>query len=235
MTKTKKMNNNGNGRMSGNGTNNGHSNTNLYNFAAKTPNQKLFIRSIYENILTICYGCAGTGKSMCSIGVACQQLKNSDINNIVVSKPLIGCDNELGTLPGTVNERIHPYMYPILEYFEFFLGRNQCSLCLNQSIHLFPIELIRGHTYHNSLMILEEAQNCTPKQIKLFMSRIGQNSKIIVIGDNRQSDIQNNGLQFCIDNFLNVKDVNVVEFNRGDILRNKIIPDILDIFEKKGV
>jgi phosphate starvation-inducible PhoH-like protein len=215
--------------------NNVKHNNNLDNFSAKTLTQKIFIRSIYENIITIGYGCAGTGKSLSTIAIACQQLNKQDVQQIIISKPLIGCDNEIGTLPGTVNERIHPYMYPILEYFDYFLGKNQCRLLLNNSIHLFPIELIRGHTYHNSFMILDEAQNCTPKQMKLFMSRIGHNSKIVIIGDNKQSDINDNGLQFCINKFNRIKNVNTIEFKRNDILRHDIIPDILDVFETNGI
>lgn len=209
---------------------------NLKLFTAQTEHQKEYIRSIYENTVTICHGFSGSGKSMCSIGIACQQLHRKEIKNVVVAKPIIGCDNEVGTLPGTLNERIHPYMYPVLEYFEYFLGKFKAQQLLNVSINLFPIELVRGHTYNNSFMILEEAQNCTPKQVKLFLSRIGHNSKVVIIGDEKQSDIgNNNGLQFCIDNFNKVKDINVVRFDKYDVLRHPLIPDILEIFENKGI
>ena len=234
MTK-RKRNGNGNGNYDFSIISNHNINSNLYNFQAKTENQKIFIRSIIENIVTICYGFSGSGKSMCSIGVACQQLKKDAIENIVLVKPITVCGNEIGVLPGSVNERIHPYMHPVLEYFEYFLGKQNCLSLLNRKIFLFPVELIRGHTYHNSIMILEEAQNCTPQQIKLFMSRIGQNSKIVIIGDNKQSDIYNNGLQFCIENFAKMRNVGIVEFDKHDVLRNNIIPDIIEVFEKNGV
>lgn len=219
-------------RKNGNGD---HRQNRIENFSAKTEHQRDYIRSIYENIVTICYGCAGTGKSMCSIGIACQKLLQNDIENIVVCKPLIGCDNEIGTLPGTVNERIHPYMYPILEYFEYFLGKSQVQMLLNQSIHLFPIELVRGHTYNDSFMILEESQNCTPKQIKMFLSRMGHNSTVVIIGDNTQTDIQDNGLQFCIDCFNCTSNLNVIKFDMSDVQRHEVIPEILTVFENNGV
>lgn len=218
-----------------NNSNNQTKTSNLYNFQAKTENQKLFLRSICENIVTIGYGYAGTGKSMCSIGIACQKLKQGIIKNVIITKPIIGCGHDIGSLPGTISERIHPYMMPIYEYLEFFLGKMNCLSFIGNTINLFPIELVRGHTYHDSIMILDEAQNCTPKQIKLFMSRIGQNSKIVIIGDNKQSDIGDNGLQFCVDNFKPMRNINIVEFTKYDVLRNNIIPNIIEVFDSKGI
>ena len=201
---------------------------------AKTTNQEEFIRSLIENIVTICYGPAGSGKSYLSIGISCHHLHDKKIEKVVVAKPIIGCGNELGSLPGDVEGKIHPYMVPSLDYFRLFLGQ-QFSNNIHKNIELYPIELIRGHTYHNAYMILEEAQNCTPHQIKLFLSRIGRNSRAIIIGDNKQTDIYNNGLEFCIQYFKNIKNVGLVEFNTNDIIRNGIIPHILEVFEKNGV
>lgn len=208
--------------------------TQIKKLEAKSSGQEEFIRSVIENIVTICYGPAGSGKSYLSIGLSCHHLNEKYIENIVVVKPIVGCGQNLGALPGDIDGKIHPYMIPSLEYFQHFFGQ-QLPNHLHRTIELYPIELIRGHTYHNAYMILEEAQNCTPQQIKLFLSRIGRNSHAIIIGDNKQSDIYNNGLEFCIKHFKNINNVGLIKFNTNDIIRNNIIPHILEIFEKNGV
>lgn len=147
------------------------------------------------------------------------------------------------SLPGSIAEKIHPYMLPYLDYLEYFLDRGQVKhLIETGKIELTPCELLRGRTYGNSnssaVMILEESQNCTPKQIKLFLTRLGANSSAIIIGDEKQSDLFiDNGLDFLLNttNIANLKDVGVIRFNYQDIQRNKIIGHILEEFEKYGV
>lgn len=203
-----------------------------FNFSAKTQGQKNYIRAIIENDITICHGMAGTGKTMCAIGLATQYLLSGKVTNILISRSIIGCDNEIGALPGGIEEKVAPYMYPYLDYIEHFIGKNTSRNYIEEGIIKFsPVELLRGHTYKNCFMILDEAQSTTIKQIKLFLSRIGVNSKIVLIGDTKQSDIKNSGFNFCIDKLTNIDKVGIVELGPQDVLRHPIIPKIMDIFD----
>jgi phosphate starvation-inducible PhoH-like protein len=169
---------------------------------------------------------------MCAIGIACQMLMNEQINQILVCRSIISCDNEVGILPGGISSKIEPYVLPYIDYFIHFIGQTGFHSRLgSKHIKITPVELIRGHTYHDTLMILDEAQNCTKKQLKLFFSRIGQNSKIILIGDNKQSDIGENGLEFCIRHMQNMDKIGMIEMTALDVLRHPIIPKIMKIFE----
>jgi phosphate starvation-inducible PhoH-like protein len=215
-----------------------HSQTpNLTNeFKPCTRNQAEYVRSIIESDVTICYGVAGTGKSMCAIGVMCQGLIDNKIDNVLISRSIVGCDGGVGFLPGGIGEKIEPYMLPYIEYFEYFLGHDRFYKYLNYgNIKFCPVELLRGRTYNNCIMLLEETQNCTPKQIKLFLSRLGHNSRAVVLGDNRQSDIHSNGLKFCIEKLGGVKGLNMVEMDYSDVMRHKIIPEIMSIFDDNSV
>lgn len=204
-------------------------------FKPQTENQFDFIRSISENDLTICEGPAGTGKTFNSIGLACQYLLDGKIQKILVSRSIIGCDNELGWFPGDVSEKIAPYMLPYYEYFKYFIGNTKTEELIHYgNILLYPVELLRGHTYDDTFMLLDETQNCTIKQVKLFLTRMGKRSKSIMVGDSSQSDIDSNGLKFCIDNLNGIKNVSICYLNKQDILRHPIIPHILEIFEKRN-
>lgn len=212
--------------------NNKNNNGILYKqFKPKTVNQNEYIQSVYDNIITICHGPSGTGKSMGAIGLGIQYLINGEIEKLLVSRSIIGCGGEIGTLPGEMDTRVAPYMYYILEYLDYFIDKKiRERLIHEEKILLTPAELLRGHTYHNTLMILDEAQNCSIKQIKLFMSRIGRNSKIILTGDNKQSDINENGLKFCVEKLNICKGVKIVKLDKTDIIRHPILGQILDFF-----
>ena len=201
-------------------------------FSAKTQGQKEYVRSMVENDITICHGLAGTGKTLCSIGLACQYLMTGRIGKILVSRSIIGCDNEIGALPGNVDEKIQPYFYAYLDYVEWFIGKYNTQRFIEEGLIEFtPVELLRGRTYKNTFMILDEAQSTTIKQLKLFISRIGDGSKIVLIGDTRQSDIKNSGFHFCIDKLVDIENVRTVELGPQDVLRHPIIPKVMRIFD----
>lgn len=209
----------------------------LYNeYKPKTQNQFDYVRAIVESDVIVCHGYAGTGKSMTAIAIASEYLIEGKINNILISKSIIGCDNEIGYLPGNVGSKIEPYMIPYLDYFEYFLGRDLFyKLYRDNRIKFQPVELLRGHTYNDAFLIAEESQNMTPKQIKMFLTRIGRNSKAILIGDDKQSDIKNSGLKFVLDKMKNIKNLSIIEMQKQDILRHPIIPSILEVFDENGV
>lgn len=198
----------------------------------KTRNQSLFIKSIEENNLTICHGPSGTGKTLCAIGYACEALLAGRIDKILVSRTIVAC-GDLGALPGDESEKSAPYFIPYFEYLERILGRQYRSF-LHKQILLRPLELLRGHTYDRTALILDEAQNADAKQIKLFISRMGTDAKVILIGDESQSDASATGFRFCINFLENISGVAIVKFDYGDILRNRELAPILAVFDKNG-
>lgn len=177
-----------------------------------------------------------THNTMLSVGKACHALANGQIDQILVSRSIIGCGKEIGLLPGDVDQKVHAYFLSVLEYLEYFMDRSVVHNLMKQGIiKLMPVELIRGQTYNNAWMILEEAQNCDLKQLKLFMSRIGHKSKIIISGDEKQSDIRGSCMPFLMNNFNHIDGFKVCKMDYSDILRHPIIPDILEIFDKQGI
>lgn len=197
--------------------------------SAKTTNQKDYVRSICENTVTVCLGPAGTGKSMLSIGLACDHLLHGKIQNIVVSRPFVASGVGLGFLPGTLLEKMLPHLLSIEEYFQYFLGPLYQSYKDRGQIKILPLEYMRGATHNNSYMLLEEAQNTSLDQIKMFLSRMGNDSKCIISGDTKQTDLHGkSGLYTAAEKLDGLHDVGIIHMGRQDIMRNGLIADILD-------
>ena len=183
---------------------------------AKTQNQKNYILSIIENDITFCFGPSGTGKSFVAAGIAAQHLNRQKTSQIIVTRPLVCAGKSLGAVPGEIEDKVKPYLKPMEENI----------------IKFEPLELMRGASFHNSYMILDEAQNCTLDQIKMFITRIGENSKVIINGDVKQTDLKDgSGLRICINKLTEIKGVGICEFNHNDIQRNSIISSILVALE----
>ena len=200
---------------------------------AKTPNQKEYIRAIIENDIIICSGPSGTGKSFIPAGIAAAHLHKKKIEQIVVTRPLVCTGKDIGSLPGELGEKIAPYLLPMQENLKYFLGQAFYGLYANDgAIQYKPLEIMRGSTFHNSYMILDEAQNCTLEQIKMFITRMGENSKVIINGDINQNDLRGrSGLEVCMDKLSNVRGVAVCHLGIEDIQRNGIIGDVLNALE----
>jgi len=200
---------------------------------AKTENQKNYIRSIIENDVVFCTGPSGSGKSFIAAGIAAQKLLKDEIDTIIVTRPLVCTGRDLGSLPGELNEKIKPYLQPMEENLRYFLGRDRFGMYFNQRrIRFEPLETMRGSTFHESYMILDEAQNCTLEQIKMFVTRMGKHSKSLINGDNKQTDIfRDSGLDFCIDRLSNVEGVGICKLEYHDIQRNGIIGAVLYALE----
>jgi len=167
---------------------------------AKTENQKTYIRSIIENDITFCTGPSGTGKSFIVAGIASEHLEKDKIESIIVTRPLVCTGRDIGSLPGELNDKIKPYLQPMEENLKYFLGRDKFGLYYNtRRIRFEPLETMRGSTFHNAYMILDEAQNCTFEQIKMFLTRMGENSKVIINGDTKQTDLyRDSGLSYLL-------------------------------------
>ena len=200
---------------------------------AKTENQKNYIRSIVENDVVFCTGPSGSGKSFIAAGIAAHKLLKDEIDTIIVTRPLVCTGRDLGSLPGELNDKIKPYLQPMEENLRYFLGRDRFGMYFNQRrIRFEPLETMRGSTFHDSYMILDEAQNCTLEQIKMFVTRMGKHSKALINGDNKQTDIfRDSGLDFCIERLSNVSGVGISKLEYHDIQRNGIIGAVLYALE----
>jgi len=199
---------------------------------AKTKNQEGYIRAIENNDVTLCTGPAGTGKTAVSVGLACDYLLDGRVEKIVVTRPVIESGRGLGFLPGTFEEKIHPYLIPVLEEMEYRLNTNRVQAYRDEGkIEVCPLEYMRGRNFHNCFMILDEAQNATFEQLKMFITRIGWDSKAVINGDMDQTDLihaEQGGLDTFLYRLDGVNDVGIAELTDEDIIRNKIISKILN-------
>ena len=212
-------------------TNQQGNNTRRKILKAKTKNQEEYIRTVKESDVTICIGPAGTGKTAVAVGLACEHLLDKRIEKIIVTRPVIESGKGLGYLPGTFDEKIHPYLVPILEEMEHRLNKNRVRDYRESGlIEVCPLEYMRGRNFHNSFMILDEAQNATFDQLKMFITRIGWGSKAVINGDIDQTDLMDRdqgGLEEFVDRLEGVDGVGISTLTDDDIIRNSIISKIL--------
>lgn len=198
---------------------------------SKTENQEDYIRCMAESDVTFCSGPAGSGKTAVSVGMACEYFLENSVQRIVITRPVVESGRGLGFLPGTLTEKIQPYLVPVIEEMKLYLGlETYNSARSNNSIEMCPLEYMRGRNFHDTFMILDEAQNATYEQIKMFITRIGLGSKAVINGDVSQTDLDyrsEGGLDVCIDRLDDVEGVSICELTSDDIVRNKIISKIL--------
>lgn len=204
----------------------------LKEFKARTQGQANYIRTIIENEITFCHGIPGTGKTACAVGLAIQYLLKNKVQKLVITRPIVAASvKPLGALPGGVKEKIDPYLLPIYDELEAYLGKIKVSQLIRDGIIVIaPLELMRGSNFHDAFIILDEAQNCTPAQLKMFVTRIGKNSKMVVNGDTEQCDLkkeESGALSEFIDKLSVVEGVGIAELGYADIQRNPIIGKIL--------
>jgi phosphate starvation-inducible PhoH-like protein len=208
-------------------------NRGIISLEAKTPNQKEYIRSIIENDIIFCSGPSGSGKSFIAAGITSHHLHKGLVDQVIVTRPLVCTGKDIGSLPGELDEKILPYLMPMQENFKFFLTQSFYGLYSNGGrIQYRPLETMRGWTFHNSYMILDEAQNCTIEQIKMFITRMGEKSKVLINGDTKQDDLRGrSGLDYCINKLRGLKGVGVCELGYEDIQRHGIIGNVLKALE----
>lgn len=201
---------------------------------AKTENHKEYIKSILSNDITICVGPAGSGKSYIAAGLFAQFLHSGRYDQIIATRPLVCAGKDIGSLPGEMDDKIAPYLKPIEQNIKNFLGIYNYGQYFNERrIRYEPLEVMRGATFDNSLMILDEAQNCTLDQIKMFLTRMGDNSKIIVNGDVKQTDIREmNGLNTILNKLSDIEGIGICKLTYNDIQRNGLIGKILQALEE---
>ena len=198
----------------------------------KSTNQRIYVDSIHKSDITFCSGPAGSGKTAIAVGLACQYLINKQVEKIVIARPTIESGRGLGHLPGTYTAKIQPYLVPVLEEMSKYLDPEALRTFRNTNmLELCPLEYMRGRNFHNSFMILDEAQNATFDQIKMFITRIGKNSKVVLNGDPAQTDLyadMKGGFDVCINKLVGIEGISICHLEGADIVRNNIIAKILN-------
>ena len=196
---------------------------------ALTKAQGAYITAILENVITFGIGPAGTGKSYVVAGLAADMLREKKIDRILLTRPGVEAGEKFGFIPGELEEKYAPYIEPFRDIFNERLGRSQVDyLIKHKRICAMPLAFMRGRTFKNCWAILDEAQNTTPGQMKLFLTRIGDNCKVIIDGDIEQKDITTqSGLSDAVNKLKDTRKVGIVEFTVEDVVRSGIVKDIL--------
>jgi phosphate starvation-inducible PhoH-like protein len=194
-----------------------------------TKAQGRYLESIKSNIISIGVGVAGTGKSYVALSYAAQLLQERKISKIIVTRPAVEAGEEFGFLPGELDEKYAPYIDPIKDILNKRLGTSFTAYLFKRKIiEARPLAFIRGSTFDNSFVVLDEAQNCTPTQMKMFLTRIGNDTKVVINGDIQQKDIKGaSGLADAIVRLQSVKKVGIVNFEIDDIVRSGICKEIV--------
>lgn len=201
----------------------------------KNEAQANYLRALSTQDIIIGTGPAGTGKTYISTSYAAEQLYYKKINKLILTRPNIEAGESMGFLPGNLDEKYLPYLYPFLETLEEKLGKSYVQYLLkNRIIEPIPIGFLRGRTFNDAVVILDEAQNATKSQMKLILSRIGNSCKMIIEGDTNQLDIPKNdsGLEDIFKRLNKIPGVGVINFSKDDIVRSKLCKRIIEAYEK---
>ena len=196
-----------------------------------------YIETIENSTITFGIGPAGTGKTFLAVASAVKMYTDEKIKKIVLTRPAVEAGERLGYLPGDLSQKIDPYLVPLFDSLEYFFGNETLQYLIEKrNIEIVPLAYMRGRTLNNACIILDEAQNATVSQIKMFLTRLGEDSKMIITGDETQIDLNNrafSGLKKTRKSLSNIEEISVVEFKNSDIVRNKIVSKILEVFPDK--
>ena len=199
---------------------------------AKSRNQKDYIKSVRDNSITFCNGPAGSGKTHIAVGCAVYSLINGHVDKIVITRPVVQAGERLGYLPGTADKKLEPYVLPIFDELSYFVSHEQIARWKNESkLEIAPIGLMRGRNFHNSFIIGDECQNLSSEQIRMFLTRMGMESKLIITGDESQSDLPKDmrgAFSDCLNKLTGIPEVGIINLRKEDIVRNPLIPVIIE-------
>ena len=202
---------------------------------ARTANQQRLIDAYHENDMLFAVGPAGTGKTYLSIALAVKALKEKTAKKIILSRPAVEAGEKLGFLPGDMKDKIDPYLQPLYDALEDMLPQAKLQEMMEKHvIQIAPLAFMRGRTLSDAVVILDEAQNTTPAQIRMFLTRMGWNTKMIITGDTSQIDLpktQKSGLIEALHILSNVEGIGVVRLDRSDIVRHKLVTRIVNAYE----
>ncbi len=213
--------------------------TNVYGkpIYPKTLNQKLYIKSLEDNDIVFAIGPAGTGKTFLGVMFALKYLKSFKVRRIVLVRPIVEAGEKLGFLPGDLKEKIDPYLIPIYDALNDAIGKEQVEKLIERgTIEVAPLAYMRGRTLDNAIIILDEAQNATLTQMKMFLTRLGFGSKMIVTGDLSQIDLPNksvSGMVEAIDLLNDIEGIKMIKFQRDDVMRHPLVFKIIERYDNK--
>jgi phosphate starvation-inducible protein PhoH and related proteins len=201
----------------------------------KTANQKLYVDAIEQNTITFGIGPAGTGKTYLAMAKAVAALQAKQVNRIILSRPAVEAGEKLGFLPGTLNEKIDPYLRPLFDALHDMIDADSIPRLMQSGIiEVAPLAFMRGRTLNDSFVILDEAQNTTPEQMKMFLTRLGFGSKMVITGDITQNDLPNgqrSGLGIIRDILNGVDDIAFMDLTAEDVVRHRLIGDIVRAYD----
>lgn len=202
---------------------------------AKTDNQRKMVSSILKNDMLFAIGPAGTGKTYTAVALAVRALKNKEVKRIILTRPAVEAGENLGFLPGDLKEKLDPYMQPLYDALSDMIPTDKLNQFLeNRTIQIAPLAFMRGRTLDNAFVILDEAQNTTESQMKMFLTRMGANAKFIVTGDATQIDLplkQPSGLLQALKILKKVEGIDIIELNKTDVIRHKLVRAIIESYE----
>jgi len=203
---------------------------------AKTVNQQRLVKTIQDYDLVFALGPAGTGKTYVSVAMAVKALKNKQVKKIIITRPAVEAGENLGFLPGDLKEKIDPYLRPIYDALNDMIPLEKLKYYMEREIiEIAPLAYMRGRTLNNAFILLDEAQNTTPMQMKMFLTRMGPDSKMVVTGDTSQIDLpasQRSGLKEAVRILIEVNSIGFVELNERDVVRHRLVREIIEAYGK---
>jgi len=204
----------------------------------KTFNQREYLNAIYTNDLVFGIGPAGTGKTYLAISAALDSYQNKRVDRIVLTRPVVEAGEKLGFLPGDIQQKVNPYFRPIYDALYYFIGfERTADMIEKEIIEIAPLAYMRGRTIDNAFIILDEGQNTLNSQMKMFLTRFGKNSKVVVTADVSQIDLQEpkkSGIFTAMKILKNIKGIKMVYLNQKDVIRHALVQRIIEAYERKG-
>jgi phosphate starvation-inducible PhoH-like protein len=201
----------------------------------RSAHQKNYVESVLSHDMVIAVGPAGTGKTFLAVACALRALQNGKVNRIVLTRPVVEAGERLGFLPGDLYEKINPYLKPLYDAFYSMIGPERFRFFREEeTVEIVPLAYMRGRTIDNAFIILDEAQNTTPEQIKMFLTRMGSNSKIIVTGDPTQTDLldrKQSGLVVAEKILSGIEGIDFVRFSDEDVVRHSLVKKIINAYD----
>jgi len=202
----------------------------------RTPNQLKIVESVQKNDMVFVTGPAGTGKTYISVALAVRALKNKEVKRIILTRPAVEAGEHLGFLPGDMKEKLDPYMQPLYDaLFDMIPGNKLQDYMENNIIQIAPLAFMRGRTLDHAFVILDEAQNTTRSQMKMFLTRMGVNAKFIITGDPSQTDLiknQKSGLKEALELLKDIEGVDIIRLSDHDVVRHPLVKKIIDVYKK---
>ena len=203
---------------------------------ARTQNQRKLVEAVNKNDMVFAVGPAGTGKTYTAVALAVRALKNKEVKRIILTRPAVEAGENLGFLPGDLKEKLDPYMMPLYDALRDMIPPEKLAEMLEYGvIEIAPLAFMRGRTLDKAFVILDEAQNATPMQMKMFLTRMGMTAKFVVTGDMSQIDLprhQKSGLAFALDVLKEIDDISIIRLNQNDVIRHQLVKKIIDAFDK---